>query len=407
MVRRRVVIAKKPPFQTQGVSEGSRNETLTSFAGYLRYKGLSTKAIASVLRSINQEICDPPLHSREVRAIAHSVEKSTTDEDAFGTLSDIAPEEVRWLGFPYFVRGATTVLDGNPGQGKSTFIIAIAAAVTTEQNLPFIPDLERGIVLILSAEDDPARVLKPRLLVHGADDSKIRFQRRPFTLDSRGLGLLRTEIEQHRPVMVIIDPLIAYMDSGTDLHKATDTMRFMIELDMLAREFDLAMVAVRHLRKSDSDDPLYRGLGSIAIAARVRSALFLGRHPDDPETRAVAQPKCSYAPEGETILFTLEAANGHPKVRWLGTTAELKADDLLMRLPSERGRHDKERENAKKFLRDFLEDGPKMKTNIERAAEAHSISVMTLRRASDDLGIVKRREGRQTAWGTARAKCPG
>jgi hypothetical protein len=124
----------------------------------------------------------------------------------------------------------------------------------------------------------------------------------------------------------------------------------------------------------------------------------LGRHPDDPEIRAVAQSKCSYAPEGETILFKFETGTGHPGVRWLGTTAELKADDLLTRLPSARGRTDKERENAKKFLRDFLEDGPMMKSAIERAAEAHAISMMTLRRAAEDLNIVKRREGRQTAW---------
>jgi hypothetical protein len=244
------------------VSEGSRNETLTRYAGYFRYKGLAAKAIASVLETINQEICDPPLQNREVRRIARSVGKYKTGyEDAFGTLSEITAEEISWLGRPYFVRGATTVLDGNPGQGKSTFLTAVAAAVTTDQDLPFIPDLVRGIVLILSAEDDPARVLKPRLLVHGADDSRIRFQQSPFTLDRHGLDLLRAEIEEHRPVLVIIDPLIAYMDSGTDLHKATDTMRFMIQLDMLAREFDLAMVVVRHFRKSDSDDPLYRGLG--------------------------------------------------------------------------------------------------------------------------------------------------
>jgi hypothetical protein len=197
---------------------------------------------------------------------------------------------------------------------------------------------------------------------------------------------------------VIIDPLIAYMDAGTDLHKATDTMRFMIELDMLAREFDLAMVVVRHFRKSDADDPLYRGLGSIAIAARVRSALFLGRHPDDPEVRAVAQSKCSYAPEGATILFKLEPANGHPKVHWLGITAELKAEDLLTRLPSARGRPDSEREKAKKLLHEFLEEGPMPKSNIERAADARSISLMTLRRAADELGILKRKVGRQAIW---------
>jgi hypothetical protein len=383
------------------VSEGSRNQTLTSFAGYLRYKGLSAKAIASVLETINQEICDPPLERREVRAIARSIGKYRTNhEDAFGTLADITAEKLKWLGRPYFLRRAVTVLDGNPSEGKSTFLLAIAAAVTTEQALPFIPDLQRGTVLILSAEDDPASVLKPRLLVHGADDSKIRFQKRPFTLDAPGLDLLRAEIQEHRPVLVIIDPLTAYTDSGTDLHKATDMTRFMTELDMLAREFDLAMVLVRHLRKSDSDDPLYRGLGSIAISGRGRSGLLLGRHPDDSKIRAVAKIKGNYVREGEgeTILFELESQGEHAKIRWLGTAPELTAEDLLRRPPSAQGRPDNEREKAKKFLRDILEDGPTMKTNVERAAEAHAISLMTLRRAADELGIVKRKDGRQAVW---------
>lgn len=296
------------------VSKGSRNETLTSFAGFLRYKGLANKAIASVLEAINQEICEPPLENTEVKAIARSVGKYRTDyEGAFGTLSDIKQEPVKWLGRPYFVRGATTVLDGNPGQGKSTFMTAIAAAVTTEQDIPFLPDLERGTVLILSAEDDPARVLKPRLLTHGADDSRIGFQKSPFTLDKHGLDLLRAEIEQHRPVLVIIDPLIAYMDPGTDLHKATDTMRFMIELDTLAREFDLAMVVVRHFRKSDADDPLYRGIGSIAIAARVRSALFWVAIPTIPKSEQSHNPSAATLPRAKQSCSSLKRGTGIPK----------------------------------------------------------------------------------------------
>ena len=134
---------------------------------------------------------------------------------------------------------------------------------------------------------------------------------------------------------------------------------------------------------------------SIAIAAR---ACTFRPPSDDPEVRAVAQSKCSYAPEGATILFKLEPANGHPKVHWLGITAELKADDLLTHLPSTRGRPDSEREKAKKLLHEFLEDGPMPKSNIERAAAARSISLMTLRRAAEELGILKRKDGREAIW---------
>jgi RecA-family ATPase len=129
---------------------------------------------------------------------------------------------------------------------------------------------------------------------------------------------------------VIIDPLIAYMDAAVDLHRANETMQFMNELDQLAREFDTTMLIVRHLRKGDSNDALYRGLGSIAIAARVRSILLLGRHPDDHDVRAVAHVKSNYARSGPTILFDLnDAGGGQPRIRWLGIDEELGPEHLL------------------------------------------------------------------------------
>lgn len=393
------------------VSEGGRNNALTSFAGYLRYRGLDGSAIATVLAALNKEICTPPLDQAEVNKIARSVGSYLTDyEEAFGTLADVAEEEVQWLGYPYFPRGVTTVIDGDPGQGKSTFVMAIVAAVTTGRKLPFIPDLGAGIVVILSAEDDAARVMKPRLLANGADVSKVRFQKTPFTLDRRGLDLLRAELERSRPAMLVIDPLIAYMDASTDLHNANETMKFMIELDLLAREFDTVIVLIRHLRKSDANEPMYRGIGSIAIAARMRSGLVLGRHPDNPNIRAVAHHKSNYALPGPTILFEIVAKRGRkvPKVQWLGTDPNLTAEDLLRRPQADRGRPDTEREDAKHFLCDMLANGPKLKSSIERAAEARSFSPMTLRRAADELGIIKGRQNRQSLWslpkGSAKTK---
>jgi hypothetical protein len=265
-------------------------------------------------------------------------------------------------------------------------------------------------VLVLSAEDDPARILKPRFIAHGANLNQIRYQQKLFTLDSNGLGLLRFELEAQRPRLVIIDPLIAYMDAAVDLHRANETMQFMNELDQLAREFDTTILVVRHLRKGDSNDALYRGLGSIAIAARVRSILLLGRHPDDPDVRAVAHVKSNYAPFGPTILFDLpEAGHGRqPRIRWLGTDEELGPEHLLNRPPRERGRPGDVREEAKELLRGLLSKGENLKSQIEAAAEARSISGMTLRRAAADLDIVKYKKDRRSYWALRHAqKCLG
>jgi RecA-family ATPase len=199
---------------------------------------------------------------------------------------------------------------------------------------------------------------------------------------------------------VIIDPLIAYMNASVDLHRANETMQFMNELDQLAREFDTTMLVVRHLRKGDSNDALYRGLGSIAIAARVRSILLLGRHPDDPDVRAVAHVKSNYAPFGPTILFDLGAAEGcrPPSIRWLGIDETLEAEHLLNRPQRERGRPDDVREEAKELLRGLLSSGEKLKSQIEEAAEGRAISRMTLRRAAEDLQIRKFKKDGSAYW---------
>jgi AAA domain-containing protein/bifunctional DNA primase/polymerase-like protein/primase-like protein len=310
------------------IEKGGRNSTLTSFAGWLRYKGLGDNQLLRVLKELNAAVCSPPIIESELANIARSIGKYPTDhEEAFGNLADVVEQELRWLAYPYWVRGAVNVIEGNPGDGKSTFVVAIASAVSKRAQLPFVDKLGSGRVLVLSAEDDPARVLKPRFLVHGADLERIRFQQKPFTLDGNGLGLLRSEIEAHQPRLVIIDPLIAYMDASVDLHRANDTMQFMNELDQLARSFDTTMLIVRHLRKGDSGDPLYRGLGSIGIAARVRSIMLLGRHPEEPDVRALAHVKSNYAPPGPTILFDLDSAHDGrpPKIRWLGTDQQLAA----------------------------------------------------------------------------------
>jgi hypothetical protein len=151
-------------------------------------------------------------------------------------------------------------------------------------------------------------------------------------------------------------------------------------------------------RKAIRTDALYRGFGSIAFAARVRSILLLERHPDDPDVRAVAHVKSNYAPFGPAILFDLPPAEGcrQPRIRWLDVDRELAPEDLLSRPQRERGRPDDAREEAKELLRGLLSGGEKLKSQIEEAAEGRSISRMTLRRAAADLGLRKYKKDRKS-----------
>ena len=204
-----------------------------------------------------------------------------------------------------------------------------------------------------------------------------------------GRGVEHAALEVRRPVLVVIDPITAYMGSDVDFHRVNDTTEFLVAIEALAREFDCAILIVRHLNKSGGNVAIYRGIGSIAVSARIRSGLVLGRNPDDLEVRAVAQPKCSYGKEGPTILFSLKSdLSSQPKVIWEGISDQLDAETILSRPPAARGRPDNPREDAKKFLKEVLEEGPVEKVRIDRMVEARSISDITLRRAADDLGWV-------------------
>lgn len=388
--------------KTNTVSKGGRNNAITSYAGYFRHKGLTGTAIERVLDAINDEICSPPLDQSEVTRIAHSIGNYDAGfENAFGNLDDVEEEEVQFLAYPYIVKGATTVLDGNMGQGKSTFTAALAAAVTTGEPPPFLKSIEQGSVLFLSAEDDAARVLKPRLVENGADVSKVRYQERIFSLDASGMIILRQEIEAHKPALVVIDPIIAYMGSDVDGNKTNDTMRFMVELDLIAREYDVSILIVRHLRKAKADNAMHQGIGSIAISARVRSGLILGIHPNDPNKRAIAHSKANYSEKGPTIIFEFHLGEkGRPPiVKWLDVDPSINEDDILMKPPSTLGRPSEERGFAKDFLRDALSRGPVEKSKLDKMASARSITPETMRRAADDMNIVKERgEKGRSIW---------
>ncbi|MEP4989569.1 MAG: bifunctional DNA primase/polymerase [Paracoccaceae bacterium] len=380
---------------------GGRNNELTKIAGSLRYRGLGDTAIATVLQAVNGAACSPPLGIDEVDRIADSVGRYDTGSDeAFGWLGDVEESEPQFLAYPYIIKGAITVLDGNMGQGKSTFTCAIAAAVTTGEPPPFIHEIEQGSVLFMSAEDDPSRVLKPRLMKAGADVSKVRYQDEPFTLDERGLALVRQELTVNTSALVVIDPIIAFMQEGSNGNNATETMHFMIQLDQLARDFDTAILIVRHLRKSRADHAMHQGIGSISISARVRSGLILAPHPDNPKKRAIVHAKSNYSEAGPAIVFEMESdgPRSHPRIVWHECDPEMTADDLLAPPEAERGRPPKARDTATAWLESVLRRGPAKKRILDEMADTNGITMATLRRAGDSLGIVKLKDGKESVW---------
>jgi hypothetical protein len=395
--------AAKVNFATarETISEGSRNSRLASLAGLLRHAGYETNAIAAALVGVNDEICRPPLAHHEVHKIATSIGRyESPAREMFGTLADVEPEDISWLYRPYLPRGSVTMLEGDPGQGKSTFAMALAAVLTTGRKVPWSKDRPRGSVLIMSAEDDPAPVLRPRMERNGADLRRVRFAHEPFSLNENGIALLRFEIERSRPDLVVIDPIVSFLHVGADLNDAADMTQFLTRINRIAREFDCAILTVRHLRKLRDGSAIHQGLGSVALSGRVRSVLLFGPHPTDRSLRAAVHSKSNYAKEGPAIVMALveKEEEQHALVEWLESDSAITASDLLTPNVQDVGRPPKEVYDAMEFLRSYLLDGPRDSRDVQLAAEARSITKATLRRAREALGVRIFRKGRHTMW---------
>jgi hypothetical protein len=307
-------------------------------------------------------------------------------------LSDVVPEDVQWLFPPYIPLGKLTLIEGDPGLGKSRLTHAFAAPVSRGQGLPNGPCGPPRQVLLLTMEDGLGDTVRPHLERLGADLNMIHAYDAPLTLDRKGLPVLEGHIAKHAPGLVIIDPLQGAMGAKTDLHRANETRPFMAALAALATKYSCVIVCVRHLTKGARDRAIYRGIGSIDITGAARSVLQVGIHPEDKTLRVLAHAKSSLGPLGPSRAFTI---TDDGTFEW-GEEVSYTADDLC------RGPMDVESPTALgeavDFLRQALAQGPVSSTMIERDAEAAGVAKRTLWRAKKKLNVRARKTPHGWTW---------
>jgi hypothetical protein len=315
-------------------------------------------------------------------------------------LSEIQPEQVEWLWQGRIPLGKICILDGDPGLGKSTVTLDLAARVSTGREMPDSTPGVTGGVVVLTVEDGLADTVQPRLLVHGADLTRILALptvgegdgQRLVTLPD-DLPELRAAIQRVEARLVVIDPLMAYLGGKVDSHRDQDVRRVLATMAGLAQETGAAMVIVRHLNKNTVGNPLYRGGGSIGIIAAARAGLLVARHPRIQNQRVLALTKSNLAREAPSLEFILDDIGGVPRVRWLGRS-ELTAADLLRQDSANSDGH-RTREREKEFLEEMLAGDKRMPAQqVRREAEDAGLSWRSIQRAAVDLGIVRRKVGR-------------
>ncbi|MFQ7617694.1 AAA family ATPase [[Clostridium] scindens] len=327
-------------------------------------------------------------------------------------MESVKVEQIEWLLYPFIPFGKVTIIQGDPGEGKTTMVLQIIAKLTrgepillnkksqkeaqqdSEENLKQeVLSQDNPIqpvnVIYQTAEDGLGDTIKPRLLAAGADCSRVLViddREQPLTmLDVR----LEEAIMQTKARMVVLDPIQGFLGTDVDMHRANEIRPLMKRMAVLAEKYHCAIILIGHMNKNSNGKSSYRGLGSIDFQAAARSVLIVGRLKDEPETRVMCHVKSSLAPEGKSVAFRLDKETGF---QWIGEY-DISADDLL----SGDARGQKSR-IAKEFLLDILADGGMAQKKIEEEASKQGIKKKTLRNAKQELEIDSVKRGNQWFW---------
>lgn len=298
--------------------------------------------------------------------------------------ADITPEQIQWLWHPYIPLGKITMLEGDPGMGKSWITCAIAAALSRGERFPGqTVDRPPMRVLMMTGEDGPADTLVPRLKAIGADLNKVYVSDEIVTLDKAGIKKIELAIMAIDARVVIIDPLVSYLGGKMDINKANEVRELVGALAQVALKHGCAVIAVRHMRKAGGAKAIYRGLGSIDFTAAARSALQVDT--DDYGKRLVRHVKSNLAEMGPPIYYTVEQG----RFKW-GEIGEREA-------PGRVGKMHRMLDDARAFLREELKEGPLLMTALMARAKDEKFSESTLNKAKK--GIAESvKEGQVWKW---------
>jgi hypothetical protein len=334
-------------------------------------------------------------------------------------MAEVSGQAVEWLWPGYLPRGMLVLLDGDPGLGKSFLTLDLAARLSSGKPFPCSsPPSQGGVrggavtlpappckggelpgnapqhVLLLNAEDDLRRTVQPRLTALGADLTRCHaltevddgFGTRPLSLPE-DLWVIETHIRRRQAVLVVIDPLMAFLTGKVDSYRDNHVRRVLYKLKQLAEETQATILLVRHLTKNNrTADPLYRGGGSIGIIGAARIAWLVGRHPHNESLRVLCRLKGNLGTTPSALAYGLESVGAGVTLRWHGPVS-FGPKELLALENTPMGRPPEPLDDALALLRAMLHKGPALLRDIEAMALEQKITLNALRRAREQLGV--------------------
>ncbi len=327
-------------------------------------------------------------------------------------LADVEPTEIKWLWFRRMPLGRITLLVGMPGEGKSFLTTYMAARVSAGSPWPDGNDCPWGSVILISAEDDPADTIRPRLDAHYADVERIHLlsmvrkagdkgQSREVMFTLADVDALETALKRHSDCkLVVVDPIGSFLGGRTDAHRDNEVRSVLAPVAKLAEKYGVAVVVVAHRRKGGGAIADDLALGSRAFTGIARSVWHLTHDSENKRRKLLLPGKNNLAPEGTGLAFTI--GGEPPAISWEREPVVMSADDALaVENGNQKGKPGPEpqaRNQAVEWLRDLLSSGPTTVATIKAEAKDAGYAWRTVHRAKDELGIKPYREQFGGAW---------
>ena len=351
---------------------------------------------------------------RWVDDLSFGLNGTTPGPSSLVSFDQIVAVPVKWLWHDRVALSKITGLAGRPKIGKGLVYSRLIADVTHGTLAGDVREPRDAI--IVTTEDDPGDTLKPRLMAVAADLRRAHFFQMgrpyepvPFRIP-QDVEELSRRIHQTNAALVVVDPLIEFIDGKTDAHKSQPVRQALAALNALARETTVAIVVIIHLNKGASTDPLIRHEGSAAFTQVLRGAMLLGPDPNDPEgergsRRVLAVSSSNLAQLAPSLLYEIRTATVSGDTGEDIVTAEVAcvgdSDATGSDLLGAGGGSEEPSsalDEAVQFLIAELSAGPQPASKIKKCAREVGISAATLRRAKESLQISVSKTGYQGAW---------
>ena len=371
-------------------SDEAGNEACSRIAK-LTPEGLTVHRLVPLFKDWNEvlqrraEIADGKYLSEAIYGLREPPQEETVE---IIRMSEVDTQTVEWLWKPYIPFGKVTIIQGNPGEGKTTLALCLCAACTNRKPFPLMPEHEPFNVIYQTAEDGLGDTVKPRLMEAEADLDRVLVIDESKQELSLSDERIEKAIRQNGARLIILDPIQAYVGEKTDMNKANEIRPIFRRLAEVAERTACAVILIGHLNKAAGGQSAYRGLGSIDFRAAARSVLLIGRVTREPNIRVIVHDKSSLAPEGKPMAFCLDPETGF---EWVGEY-DITADELLS---GAGGNTATKTEQAETLILDLLADENEMTSEeVMKAAAEVGISERTLKTARRNLETrieVKRR----------------